>query len=265
MAKKMSELHRIAKAYVDVVFAERLREEGFVNKDDNGLNWYRVVGEDILQAIHFFTPYPNVWNIDLMINYGIHPLFIRPDYPDSVRYRNRSWDSQISRTRVLYEPDLENPGNYITGAIFSHEIPVICPIRSTRGLYTFDSDLLPLMNKRRTVADCYWNDVYERETYNPGETGFRGMSESFMDEAIYLQDTEHYKYCRVWLQEILDELDRAQQKRPLTEEQLKRKLLAEQRLAAIDDGKREEYLLALEERKRANILELESKTGIIIR
>ncbi len=47
--KAIRDLH--AKMYIDAVFAETLKQEGFINPDDKSFSWYRVVNNELVHAV----------------------------------------------------------------------------------------------------------------------------------------------------------------------------------------------------------------------
>lgn len=60
-----------ARRYIEEVFAERLRSEGFVCADNNSFCWYRIVNEKIVNSIIFCSTWVNL-PLMLSMGYGIH-------------------------------------------------------------------------------------------------------------------------------------------------------------------------------------------------
>ena len=49
--KQLVNIHM--KNYVEAVFADRLREEGFISVKDRHFCWYRIQSNDIINAVYF--------------------------------------------------------------------------------------------------------------------------------------------------------------------------------------------------------------------
>lgn len=224
-----------AKAYIDAVFAERLREEGFVNLEDRSLCWYRVQSKDIINTICFYSPWNNI-PLTLMMGYGIHPLFAEPYFTRSIyTSSNPPLDHGVFRSQTLIGP--------MPISRYSSEIMVYAPSAGNRGLETLDEIILPEMSNVKNLYDCY--DLYkkriekdlETEPREDPSTVFRWFS-TFIDLAIYLNDTEMYDAFAGHPDQL-------------------------QRNAIYRNG-RDEYLKTLEQKKEKNIAMLKRKFGILV-
>ena len=61
------------------VMAERLREEGFVSYKGEDIHWYRLVNNEVVQAIYFVTRHASLYSGGgFELCYGCHPMFISP-------------------------------------------------------------------------------------------------------------------------------------------------------------------------------------------
>ena len=73
---KATELFEHMQRYAREVFAERLRQEGFSSYKGQDVHWYRIVNNEVIQAIYFvaFNSAPCTF---AEIKYGCHPFFVR--------------------------------------------------------------------------------------------------------------------------------------------------------------------------------------------
>jgi len=265
MAKKhIANLH--AKNYVDAVFAQSLLDDGFVCPDDKSLCWYRVTNGEIINSIFFVSSWSNL-PLMLDIGYGIHPLFSMPLYLHSVQY-NGFEGREICTEKPLLEPDLSVPMGYRK---YSPDASVYAPNRGTRGLYTYQGIVKPLMDRATSVSSCYalhkesYASSYAAGPHKDTDDMFIGISQTFIDEAIFVDDVEIYPYCKRevtrWITNI----------KPLTEKYPQKKeyinilqQLEQQHNALFNDG-REEYLSILEQRKAKTVRTLRKRFAIDIK
>ena len=49
-----------AKMYIDAVFADTLKQEGFINPDGKSISWYRVVNNELIHAIYFHATWGRI-------------------------------------------------------------------------------------------------------------------------------------------------------------------------------------------------------------
>lgn len=74
---KKSELLPHAQVFIRDVMADLLRSEGFVSRDGDDIQWYRVIDHEIVQAVFFYTTGLRV-PLELRIGFAAHPLYIEP-------------------------------------------------------------------------------------------------------------------------------------------------------------------------------------------
>lgn len=247
------------KNYVQAIFAERLQSEGFHSFENRDICWYRMRGDHIINTISFYSSWNNI-PVFLSIGYGIHPLFA---FPYFMRQAYAS-DCPINNEIFGYQPIVEK--KEYTQAPFSHDAQVYAPNGGGRGIYAFDSILLPQMDQVFTVADCY--ALHRQRCFNKYEPTlemkFGGFSQTFIDEAIYVDDNEVYPYCRTSIERSINiwvsECERYPQKKEYAD-MLQHYI--EQKHALFDNA-REEYLKILEQRQQKNIAILRKKYGIIV-
>lgn len=247
-----------AKRYVEEVFAESLEKEGFICPDNNSLCWYRIKNDAILNSIVFFSSW-NKLPLAMSIGYAMHPLFVRPVHTTSIKFSNIPTDSERFREQPLV-------GN---GALsyqqYSQDIKVMVPRNSGNGLYTFENVILPKMEQATSIEACYQvhKDIRLNYKYNDMFIKFKTISDVFVDEAIYVEDTEVYPYCIQSIErhiQLYQERCAAEPNVRSHQDSLK---VWEQRNAAIQNGAREEYIQILKEREEANRCFLKQKYGIL--
>lgn len=258
--KQLANFH--ARSYVQAVFEQRLREEGFTCPDDRLLCWYRVKNKEIVNSIVFWSPWATM-PLRLEVGYGIHPLFIKPAYTASVSYSNRPHEAERFREQHLVENcPLENM-RYMP---FESEIQVIAPGHEGRGIYTFEGILLPRMDSVKTIEDCYQLHKCQRLSwkYEDKAIKFATVADTFIDEAIFLEDTEVYPYCMTSVEKHIAAYKKQCELKPEKKEYRLGLMAWMQRREALCDGSRVEYLRILESNKAQNIDYLKRKLGIIV-
>ena len=178
--------------YVHDIFADTLKQEGFVSPDGKDTIWYRVVNHEVVNTVCFFTRRSGI-PISLWMGYGIHPLFVEPfrtntvyipDYPDN--YDILAEESLISK---------EKKHHYM---YYAPGVPVEVPQYSDKGLYTLEGIVLPKMSAVKTERDCYeLHKARYLEVFGPDFAGNANIcSDEFLNEAIFFEDTELFPQLR---------------------------------------------------------------------
>ena len=260
MAKNKTIINIHAKRYVQEVFEARLREEGFVCPDDKYLCWYRAKNNEVLNSVIFCTSFPEM-PLFLDIGYEFAPFFIDPIYIRNVNYNQYFCDRRDSfRKQFLLEA---KPS---TKAPYSEDIWVSAPIDGGRGLYTFDEVLLPKFESAVSIEDCYsiHKQYHVDDSKQWGKMLLFEASREFIDEAIYLDDSEIYPYCRARIEKVVKVLKAIVAKKPNNQKWKDELKHWEQLYTAFFDDAREEYLLILERRKEEITKKLRKKFGIEI-
>lgn len=260
MAKNKTIINIHTKRYVQEVFEARLREEGFVCPDDKYLCWYRVKNNEILNSIIFCSNWPEM-PLLLDIRYEAAPLFIDPIYIQNVNYNTTLFVRRDSfRCQTIREAEPS------TNAPYSADSWVMAPVDGGRGVYTFDEILLPLFEKTVSIADCYsiHKQYHIDKNKQWGGRLFSDASWEFIDEAIYLGDSEIYPYCRARIEYSVNLCKAVLAKKP-NNQQVQDALQHWQQLhVALFDDAREEYLGILERRKEEITKKLRKRFGIEI-
>lgn len=171
--------------YSNALFSQRLRENGFVDYNGEGLCWYRVMNHDMIQSIYFYIDsQPKPYLIPSPdIGYGAHGLFLSGPLPLPAHYRRYDF----------HEYDCE----IFESITFRGE---------KKDVKTFDNQIAPVLQRCQTAWDCY---LYHRENVVKRVTRIQAyssvdpvvlynwkvreeMSPSFIDEILYFEDQDMY-------------------------------------------------------------------------
>lgn len=260
MARNKQEINIHTKRYVQAVFEKRLREEGFVCPDDKLLCWYRIKDETIVNSIIFYSAWSNM-PVMLSIGYGIYPLFHKPPYTNGVNFPQGCYGQE----EFTHQPIVENyPISNMAYTPFSDGIWVCAPGHDGKGIYTFDSVLLPKMDAITTIESCYQRHKAIRESKNYDRpVRYNSVSDTFVDEAIYMDDRDVYPYFEnsierhiAWFQKCYAEkTDKKKYQQELQKWELRKSALLE--------GAREDYLHILERNRIENLAYMKKKRMIV--
>ncbi len=256
-SKQIVNLH--VKNYVKLVYEARLREEGFTCPNDKLLCWYRTKENGLYDTIVFHTTWSRL-PVMIDIEYETNPLFFDPLYTGNALF---NLNTHMRLDCIKHSPNCEiDRMNY---APFSNDISVFAPNHSGRGVYAFNEIILPELNQLRTVEDCYLHhkkchaDMYSLQ--NGRSQMFGSASREFVAEAVYLEDSEIYHYCRARVERAIDMYESLVARKP-SQKDIKNMLEEWELLglALFDDG-REEFLKAIEQRKEKTIKQFQ-KWGV---
>ena len=225
---------------------QKLMDQGFVSYQDKGLSWYKVIEGSIIQTVYLYS------NTSFMpfatIGYGCHPLFISAPLPQKVTVPGYGRGDVVMSSLHLPTPLVSD---------------MDCPPMHTKspggGSELLDEIVFPQFNQIHTMEEAYW---VHREAHRKrieehlskrswADYNGRVACMNFMDWLIYMEDWDMLKYCDRDLSLSLCIDDR------------QRKRVKAQR-AAIYDGKRDEFMVMLERRKKRFVNSLEKKVGIHI-
>ena len=239
-----------ARQYIQAVFAERLKEEGFICPDDKLLCWYRIVNNEVIHSVCFFSCWSAI-PVMLWIGYGVFPAFTEPFYNGDVYCCNRPSDERFYETQIL------ECGPRHRLAPYSKSILVDAPVNDGRGLYTLEQQILPKMENIDTIQACY---QFNREMYH----GSLGFSMTLVDEAIFLHDVDSYARCKEYIEKAIAQNTKIQERMPQNAQAKKDLDLLNLQKRALFENVREEYLSILEQRKQKNLSQLRKKMGILL-
>lgn len=183
--------------YVHDIFADTLKQEGFVSPDGKDTIWYRVVNREVVNTVCFFTIFSGT-PISLWMGDGIHPLFVEPFRTNTVYISDFSYNRDVLQERSILSKDGPGGTRY-----YAPDIPVEIPHGPDKGLYTLEEIMLPKMAAVKTERDCYeLHKARYLEIFGPNfAANANVLSQDFANEAIYFEDTELFPQLREYLRE----------------------------------------------------------------
>ena len=234
--------------YVEEIWAERLREEGFVCPDEKLLCWYRVLNGEIVHFICFNTNHAiiPVW---LNVVWGAYPLFVQPYYIRNVHDSAQSYDYFMSGWTPIHEEG-------VTTRYFRDDIPAYVPAGGTCGLWLLDARILPWLSRCQTETSCYQTHMSNLLSHTAAIENGRyvgNISPNLVAYTLYMEDVSLYPN---WLEKATEEVawySRYFVEKPNNQEF--RHALQEWTnvLNALQGGDREEFILQLEHRKQKTL------------
>ena len=248
--------------YVHDIFADTLKQEGFVSPDGKDTIWYRVVNHEVVNTVCFFTRHSCV-PIILNMGCGIHPLFVEPFRTNTVYISDYPYNCErLDKLEILSKEKLHHYRTYAPDA------PVFAPEYSDKGLYALEGIILPKMAGVKTERDCYeLHKARYLETFGPDFFAKASVSLDFINEAIYFEDTELYPQLR---NEVIKQLRRHEEhdhtlrgSKWLKWARERLVHLEYQRKALLEDD-REAFLESMAQRRKKTVDLLEKKFKIEI-
>lgn len=260
MAKNKTLMNIHAQKYIEQVFVNRLKEEGFFCPNDKNLCWYRVIDEQVVHSIVFFSCW-SAMPIMIDIGYGCYPLFQKPVYTPSVYFVKRPSNTHTFCEQLLEE---ENPpGQMQVYRRYSEDILVDVPPQGGKGIYTLDKIILPKMKDVETIEDCYrfHKQQLSKQLLRYGAADLpmyfqkypNMLFGTFIDEALYFEDTQFYPPAIMKAEEVIERRKNTLSDKPNDVQAQKELQEWELRRSALVDGNHKGYLEILEKRRLANI------------
>ena len=260
---KATELFEHMQRYTREVFAECLRKEGFSSYKGQDIHWYRIVNNEVIQAIYFvaFNSAPCTF---AEIMYGCHPLFVPPIMQKSPVMHRLTDFVQLSYLvpannadgveRFLLYGEYNNQPYRVPDAL------IMCSPDLNYGLDALER-LLKVLSRTTNALQCY--ELHKELSRLLSTSGFRVRSSYFVDEALYWEDKEMYPFCAEFVKSEARHLEKAIENEirlPKTYRQSweQGKVLNQ----VFENDNFEEYLHALQERAQQNLRLLERSIGI---
>ena len=260
---KATELFEHMQRYTREVFAERLRKEGFSSYKGQDIHWYRIVNNEVIQAIYFvaFNSAPCTF---VEIKYGCHPLFVPPvlqksplmnGLPDYVQISNLIPGSTADGVERLLLYSMYNNRPYrVPDAL------IMCSPDQNNGLDVLEK-LLSVLNGTTTTLLCY--ELHKELSWQLSTSDFRVRSSYFVDEVLYWEDKELYSPCREFVKDEARRLENAIKEgfhipKMYRQSWEQGKVLNQ----VFENDNFEEYLHTLQERAQQNLRLIKRNTGI---
>lgn len=243
--------------YVEAIWAERLREEGFICPDNKLLCWYRVVNNEILQYIIFFTRKARlpVW---IEVGYGSCPLFEDPPYIRTV-FSDSLYLPGYSEHGMICESD-DNDSRF---GRYSEDIDVYVTGKGGRGIYMFTRRILPLLDSAMTAESCLnsLKSATERTDHPTEKVYTSRINAEYAELAILLLDQNIYQECMISANKRIEHFQSLLESYPKNQEYAHSLNRWEFIKNILSTGEREKFDNEMERRKQKTLKWLE-KMGI---
>lgn len=255
--------------YIQEVMADRLQQAGFVSRKGEGINWYRIVNEEVIQTVYFRTSkkYVPVW---LEIGYGAHPFFIPPLVHKGPHLGEHLGYEQCYNGIPKLTPVSEGPTIQASvlwkesNSIYRQpDVMVLCPADEYKGRDILEQ-VLQMLEPLQSARSCY--DAHKRWREEEIENGaLLTMSPYFVDEVIYWDDRALLPYCRTYISSMIKVLERAEKTgkfyfKSHAEHLRQLRILKDY----VEPYRREEYLHILKEREEKVLALLKKNTGLTV-
>lgn len=250
MKASQNALFEHAQRYIREVMAPRLKEEGFVSYKGEDIHWYRLVSNEVVQAVCFTTRH-TVLPMLLSISFGYHPLFITPVFQKSPYMQ-----CMPGNERLFCGYMIQKSANQYS---YAPDILVTCPSDPEKGVDILE-EVFAILNQAKTPLTCYkMHKVWRKEQIE--NDLYLDMTTQFVDEVLFWEDKELYPYCKKYILCMTEILKKAQETGKYYFKTHKEEL---GRLLAMNDvfSNREQYLQVLKEREQKTLQLLEKYTGI---
>ena len=266
---KNSILFEHTQRYVREVMADRLRENGFTSRKGEDINWYRVIDNDVIQAVYFATRHTALPSF-LDIGFGSHPFFIPPlFYKGPYLHAGPGYEQYYVAVPEII------PGSYPYGMMRSQisgmsnrvyrspDVQIMCPTDLNYGRDILDQVLL-VLDRIQTPRDCYLSHKTwrEREIENGS---WMTMSPYFVDEVVYWDDGALLPFCKEYVFGMIEILEQAAQTGRFYRKSDELRLGELRQLREfLSNGDRDGHLNMLKEREKQVQLLLAKNTGILL-
>ena len=256
-ATKRAIVNEHARRYLEEIWEDKLKKEGFTCPDERLLCWYRVVNHEIVHFISFTTMFDG-WPYALQLSCEAFPFIFQPDYFTNVcpRSRKMQFAYGLGQTFSLDEP-------YVTTADFREDVQIYVPSGGRYGLGALEDYGLPWLEDMQTIESCY--QKHRARFTNPNQTEFSfympPLSCAMVEYAIYMGDTEAYPCCLEKAKKMTEHYAKSVAGKPQNQEYIKALESWRCVLNVLEGGKREAFMQYLEQRKQKTLQWLD-KMGI---
>ena len=248
--------------YVREVYADQLRQAGFISYRNEGVHWYRLVNGDVLHGVYFVTRYP-AFPVMLEIGYGCHPLFIPPIAQRSPYIRTLPGNEQMYHIIPELIPGSTPYGiqrSQLHGTLNKiHREPdvlVHCPVDDHTTQLLLDR-VLSVLDAAVTSSACFEKHKCWRQSQIENGSWLT-MTPYFVDEVLYWEDNSLYAFCMDYLDgkiRWIDSVVQSGQKMRKKDQEEYAQLVSLRNAFQQDD--KHEYIQLLHDRARTNRSKLE--------
>ena len=258
-----------AQRYIQEVMADRLQQAGFVSRKGEGINWYRIVNEEVIQTVYFRTTkkYVPVW---LEIGYGAHPFFIPPLVHKGPHLGGNLGYEQYYKVIPKLPPVTE--GHDIQASVLWKEsncifrrpdVMVLCPADEYKGRDILEQ-VLRMLEPLQSSRSCYEaHKCWREKQIENGQ--FLTMSPYFVEEVIYWDDRPLLPYCLTYISAMINLFENAEKTGKFFYKSHAEHLRQLRDLRKyVEPYRREEYLQILKEREESVLALLKKNTGLCV-
>ena len=256
-------LNEHTRRYIEEIWADRLRQEGFTCPDDKLLCWYRVVNQEICQFLLFFTAHGQL-PVFLEACYGSWPLWEQPPYLRTVYCPLYPASCADCRCSLIVESQNSSM------AIYSAESYVFVEARGGKGVLMLDNAMLPFWNETGTLEKRFAHRKKEIELelidvmkeISPSEITYMNIVSPLHSEmAILFNDENTYPMSIKEADAYINCYEKYENSEKCPSYILKKLKQRWYMKSVLEEGRRDEFLLHLEQRKQKTIKWLQ-KMGI---
>ena len=263
---KATDLFEHMQRYTREVFAERMRKEGFSSYKGHDIHWYRLVNNEVIQAVYFvaFDARPCTF---AGIQYGCHPLFIPPIWQKSPLLRG--WPDYVQASEYIPETIPGSTTDGVERLLLCSEFNnrpyrmpdslIMCSPDQHNGLDVLEK-LLAVLNRTTTPRACYelHSEIYRRIYTGQSEV----QSVHLVDEILYLKEEGWYPDCREFVKARADQLEYVTSRGTPVPKIFKYSWEHGHILNQVfEKGELEEYLNTFQDRIQHNLRMFERNTG----
>ena len=228
---------------VRALFADRLRQEGFVSYKNQDVAWYRLVNQEVLQTIYFYT-IDSFIPVFMNIGVGCHPLYVEPKFTASVRYSKDRNNEVRFQEKLFVDFPLKS---------YSSDILVMCPAEEQKRMAIFENIL-----KELEPIHSAWEAYQAHKAMYSKRRTFRSISTDFINEMIFYQDVEMYEKTLPDIEFLLKESQELSDMRSYAE----RGKILEIQIQAIRSGNYDEVLAMIQQKRERVVRALKRNFGI---
>lgn len=238
-------LHEHTQRFIRETMADRLRNEGFKSKDGQDIHWYRLVNGEVLHTVYFYTQ-STALPAFLEIGFGLHPLFLTPEFPTSPYMRDLPGNEILYPRWVLLKQ---------ANKVYSYDAMITCPDDQFCGADILEK-IFPVLDEATSSLQCYQIHKQWREAAIKNDV-WVDMTAHFVDEAIFWDDHEIYPYCLKFISARTKLLEKALEKHPKSKRFRSELDYLNFLQLVLDKGLRDDHLQLMKKREQETIRMLE--------
>ena len=251
--------------FVQEVYAEQLREAGFRSYRNEGVHWFRLVNDEVIQAVYFVARH-TTFPVRLDIEYGCHPLFIPPilqhsPYMYGMPGYEQMYD-EIQETIPGRMPDGRQRSMVLgmQNREYREDIEVLCPVNPDERQQIL-RNVLDEIEPLNTPKACF--EAHKRWRARQIENDSWGiMSPYFVEEVLYWEEESLYPYCIEYMKATIRGLSNVREDGKLPQKYQQELEHLKILWDVFQNNSRAEYLQVLQGRESKNRKRLKTNTSL---